>query len=191
MPRRLIDSPYIFGIHEPGGEQQMFDAGHPGWIVFSEALGHDADDLSGVDYTTYADRDLGIIVRLNHGYEPDGTIPHSSQYEAFARRVGNFVATSRGCKIWVIGNEMNYAVERPGIKVDWTRHASHRHAPPAEADPQRRSLVVRFNVLPDRSREIRTTRRHYQPRRSHHARTVRALLSPVPRYDPAHPRPRG
>ena len=22
MPRRLIDSPYIFGIHEPGGEQQ-------------------------------------------------------------------------------------------------------------------------------------------------------------------------
>ncbi len=158
MSRRLIDSPYIFGIHEPGGEQYMLDAGRPGWIVFSEALGHDPEDLSGVDYTAYADRDLGIIVRLNHGYEPDGAIPHSSQYEAFARRVGNFVATSRGCKIWVIGNEMNYAVERPGIKVDWTRHASHRHAPPAEADPQRRSLVVRFNVLPDRSREIRTTR---------------------------------
>lgn len=158
MPRRLIDSPYIFGIHEPGGEQLMLDAGRPGWIVFSEALGHDPEDLSGVDYTAYADQGLGIIVRLNHGYEPDGTIPHSSQYEAFARRVANFVATSRGCKIWVIGNEMNYAVERPGIKVDWTRHASHRHAPPAEADPQRRSLAVRFNVLPDRSREIRTTR---------------------------------
>jgi N-acetyl-anhydromuramyl-L-alanine amidase AmpD len=158
MSRRLIDSPYIFGIHEPGGEQYMLDAGRPGWIVFSEVLGHDPEELSSVDYTGYADRGLGIIVRLNHGYEPDGAIPHSSQYEAFARRVANFVAASRGCKIWVIGNEPNYAVERPGIKVDWTRHASHRHAPPAEADPQRRSLVVRFNVLPDRSREIRTTR---------------------------------
>lgn len=158
MPRPLIDSPYIFGIHEPGGEQWMVDAGRPGWIVFAEALGHDPEDTSGVDYTAYADRDLGIIVRLSHGYEPDGALPHSSLYEAFARRVANFVATSRGCKIWVIGNETNYAIERPGIKVDWTRHASHRHAPPAEADPQRRSLAVRFNILPDHSREIRTTR---------------------------------
>ena len=76
----------------------------------------------GVDYSAYADRGLGIIARLNHGYEPDGTLPHSSLYEAYARRVANFVATSRGCKIWVIGNEMNYAIERPGVKVDWSRH---------------------------------------------------------------------
>ena len=37
--------------------------------------GHDPEDASGVDYTAYADRDLGIIVRLSHGYEPDGALP--------------------------------------------------------------------------------------------------------------------
>lgn len=158
MSRPLFDSPYIFGIHEPGGEQYMLAAGRPGWILFSEVLGHDPADLSGVDYTSYAAQGLGIIVRLNHGYEPDGTLPHSSHYDAFARRVANFVTTSRGARIWVIGNEMNYAIERPGVKIDWSRHQSQRTGPPDVADPTRRALAVRFNALPDHSREIRTTR---------------------------------
>jgi N-acetyl-anhydromuramyl-L-alanine amidase AmpD len=158
MPRPLIDSPFIFGIHEPGGEQHMLDAARPGWVVFTEALGHDTEDRSGVDYSAYAERGLGIIARLNHGYEPDGTLPHSSSYEAYARRVANFVATSRGCKTWVIGNEMNYAVERPGVKVDWSRHNSVREGPPEAADPLRRGLATRFTAQPDSSREIRTTR---------------------------------
>ncbi len=158
MPRPLIDSPFIFGIHEPGGEQHMLDANRPGWIVFTESVGHDPEDRSGVDYSAYSERGLGIIARINHGYEPDGTLPHSSLYEAYARRVANFVATSRGCKIWVIGNEMNYAIERPGVKVDWSRHRSVREGPPAEADPLRRGLATRFTAMPDYSREIRTTR---------------------------------
>jgi N-acetyl-anhydromuramyl-L-alanine amidase AmpD len=158
MPRPLIDSPFIFGIHEPGGEQHMLEAGRPGWIVFTEVLGHDPEDRSGVDYSAYAERGLGIIARLNHGYEPDGTLPHSSLYEPYARRVANFVATSRGCKTWVIGNEMNYAIERPGVKVDWTRHQSVREGPPGDADPMRRGLAIRFTAQPDSSREIRTTR---------------------------------
>jgi N-acetyl-anhydromuramyl-L-alanine amidase AmpD len=158
MPRPLIDSPFIFGIHEPGGEQHMLEAARPGWIVFTEVLGHDPEDRLGVDYSAYAERGLGIIARLNHGYEPDGTLPHSSLYEAYARRVANFVGTSRGCKIWVIGNEMNYAVERPGVKVDWSRHSSVREGPAGEADPMRRGLAIRFTAQPDSSREIRTTR---------------------------------
>ena len=158
MPRPLIDSPFIFGIHEPGGEQYMLEAGRLGWIVFTEVLGHDPEDRLGVDYSAYADRGFGIIARLNHGYEPDGTLPHSSLYESYARRVANFVATSRGCKIWVIGNEMNYAVERPGVKVDWSRHNSVREGPAGEADPMRRGLAIRFTAQPDSSREIRTTR---------------------------------
>lgn len=158
MPRPLFDSPYIFGIHEPGGEPYMLAADHPGWILFTEVLGHDPADLSGVDYTSYANQDLGIIVRLDHGDEPEGVIPHSSQYEAFARRVANFVGTSRGARIWVIGNEMNYAIARPGVKIDWSRHQTRRDGPPDVADPARRGLAVRFNALPDHSREIRTTR---------------------------------
>ncbi|NJN82684.1 MAG: hypothetical protein HC802_10705, partial [Caldilineaceae bacterium] len=98
------------------------------------------------------------MCRLNNGFEPDGTIPHSSLYGEFAQRVANFVGGSRGCKIWIIGNEMNYAVERPGISVDWSRHASAQATVVEDADPLHRSLAVRFNVLPDHSTEIRTTR---------------------------------
>lgn len=158
MPRPLIDSPFIFAIHEPGGEHHMLQANRPGWIVFTESIGHEPEDRSGVDYSAYSERGLGIVARLNHGYEPEGTLPHSSLYEAFARRVANFVTTSRGCRIWVLGNEMNYAVERPGVKVDWTRHRSVRDGPAGEADPMRRGLATRFTALPDASREIRTTR---------------------------------
>lgn len=166
MSRLLIDSAYIYGIHEPGGEVYLVEpADSPaeevtgkGWVLFTEAIGHDPEDRSGIDFTTFSSQGLGVICRLNNGYEPDGTLPHSSQYENFARRVANFVAVSRGCKLWVIGNEMNYAVERPGIQIDWSRHKSRRDGPPESADPQRHGLAVRFNVLPDHSAEIRTTR---------------------------------
>jgi N-acetyl-anhydromuramyl-L-alanine amidase AmpD len=157
-PRPLHDSDYLYAIHEPGGEDYMLAAKRPGWVIFTEAVGHDVEDFSSLDFTTFADDGLGVICRINHGYEPEGTLPHSSLYEAFARRVANFVGTSRGCKIWVIGNEMNYAVERPGIVIDWSRHQSTRGGPPEAADPMRRGLPVRFNVIPDHSTEIRTTR---------------------------------
>ena len=156
--RPLFDTESIFGIYEPGGEQLMLQAGRSGWIVFSEAIGGDPDDRRGVDFRPFSEQGLGVICRINYGYEPHGTIPHSSQYEAFARRVANFVQTSRGCKIWVIGNEMNYAVERPGIQIDWSRHGSGLSDVLDEADPLHHGLPVRFNVLPDYSDEIRTTR---------------------------------
>lgn len=158
MTRPLFDTEYLYGLHEAGGEQLMLDAGRSGWIVFNEAIGHDPADKRGADFSRWSDQGLGIICRLNNGFPPDGTIPHSSMYEQFARRVANFVAASAGCKIWVIGNEMNYAVERPGVQVDWSRHASARATNPEQSDPQRRGLVTRFNVLPDHSTEIRTTR---------------------------------
>ncbi len=158
MPRPLIDSEFLFGLHEPGGEELMLSAGRRGWILFCEAIGHDPTDRTGVDFTTFSSRGLGIMCRLNHGYPPDGTIPHSSLYEQFAQRMANFVATSRGCKIWIIGNEMNYAVERPGIQIDWSRHPTIYGPTPEESDPMRRGLSVRFNALPDLSTEIRTTR---------------------------------
>ncbi|MCL4859409.1 MAG: hypothetical protein KJZ93_08380 [Caldilineaceae bacterium] len=158
MSRTLYDSDYIFAIHEPGGEPAMLAAGRPGWVVFCEAIGHDPNDRTGIDFTTFSNQGLGVICRLNNGYEPDGTLPYSRDYEKFARRVANFVAVSRGCKIWVIGNEMNYAVERPGIQIDWSRHATQRTGPAEKADPTRRGLAVRFNALPDNSTEIRTTR---------------------------------
>ena len=109
----LFESEYLFGLHDPGGERYMIEAGKPGWIVFTEGIGHDPNNRSGADYRPYSSRGLGIITRLNNGYYPEGTIPNSSDYANFAKRCANFVANSPGCKIWIIGNEMNYRIERP------------------------------------------------------------------------------
>lgn len=108
-----LESNYIFGIHEAGGERHMAEVGRRGWIVFTEEIGHDPTVRDGRDYRVYSDQGFGVIVRLNNGYFPNGTIPNSQNYNAFAQRCAAFVAASSGCKIWIIGNEMNYQIERP------------------------------------------------------------------------------
>lgn len=85
----------------------------PGWIIVTEAIGSDPHDHSGRDYTEWTRQGFSIICRLNNGYYPAGTIPHSSQYEDFARRCGNFVRATPGITISIIGNEPNHANERP------------------------------------------------------------------------------
>ena len=121
MARPLNDSPFLYGFHDPGGEDIMAEQGIFGWIFFTEELGSDPNNQSGRDYTPWSNRGFGILARLNNGYEPDGTIPNSSRYAQFAQRCANFVAHSPGCHIWIIGNEMNYAVERPGVQYDWSQ----------------------------------------------------------------------
>ena len=114
MPDRIRYPPHIFGLHDPGGEHLMLEAGRPGWVLVTEAIGANPNDQSGGDYRYLSDRGLGVIVRLNNAYHPGGTIPYSSHYRDFARRCGNFVENSRGCHIWIIGNEPNLPWERPG-----------------------------------------------------------------------------
>jgi hypothetical protein len=106
--------PYIFGMHDRGGEHLMLEKNRPGWVLVTEGIGADPNNHSGGNYTDLANRGLGVIVRLNNGYGTAGTIPFSSQYDDFARRCGNFVEASPGCHRWIIGNEMNLAWERPG-----------------------------------------------------------------------------
>lgn len=108
------ESPYLFGLHDRGGEHYMGWAGRKGWVLCTEALGAQPDDWNSRSYADLAEKGYGVIVRLNNGYGHAGTLPHSDHDEAFARRCGNFVERSGGCHIWVIGNEMNLAVERPG-----------------------------------------------------------------------------
>lgn len=106
--------PWIFGIHDPGGEYLMVEQGKTGWVVVTEEIGRDPDNQTGGDYSALAAAGHGVIVRLNHGYEPNGTIPLPEYYGDFATRCGNFVQNSTGCHIWIIGNEPNLAVEWPG-----------------------------------------------------------------------------
>lgn len=107
------ESPYIFGLHEPGGESHMAAKGKKGWIVFTEGIGHDAGATGGGNYEGFSNAGYGVIVRLNNGYGTEGTLPCESDYDAFAARAASFVASSSGSHIWVIGNEANLAAEWP------------------------------------------------------------------------------
>jgi hypothetical protein len=98
-------------MHDRGAEQLFLDAGKPGWIVVTVKV--NPPDSNG-DFSALANAGFGVIVRLNNGYNQEGTIPHSSQYDAFAQQCANFVAASRGARIWIIGNETNFPGERPG-----------------------------------------------------------------------------
>jgi hypothetical protein len=105
--------PYIYGLHEPGGEQLMLDAGRPGWVLELARIGHDPGNVPSGNYSVHTSRGLRVIARLNHGYGSEGTIPRRDLYPAFARACASFVARCRGCNTWIIGNEPNHEVERP------------------------------------------------------------------------------
>ncbi len=113
------ESPWLFGMHEPGGESRMSGANHPGWIVFTEEIGHNPGDIGGKSYSWASDQHYGVIVRLNNGYNDDsknyhpGALPCESEYGNFAQRAANFVAHSSGAHIWLIGNETNFSREWP------------------------------------------------------------------------------
>ncbi len=111
MPNLSPLPPYIYGLHDIGGQDEMLNARRPGWILDSVDLRVQA----GADYSSLSANGLGVVVRLNHGYEPDGTIPPSSQYESFAVRCAGYVENSSGAHIWIIGNEMNNSAERPRL----------------------------------------------------------------------------
>ncbi len=149
MPRPMFDSPYLFGLHDPGGEYLMAQANRRGWILFTVEVGSDPNNQSSFDFTPWSSQDYGIICRINNGYGSTGTIPHSSQYADYARRVANFVAGSRGCKIWVIGNEMNHSQEWPAAPSAVRAAAStdvqlHRGR---DVDPNGHGSPTRFSAL--------------------------------------------
>ena len=118
------ESAYIFGIHDPGGEQLMADMKRKGWVLITEEVGRNPHDQGGKDYSALQNAGYGVIVRLNHGYaNPSfgsypGTIPEADEngqrYQEFAVRCGNFAENSKGCHIWIIANEMNHPNEWPG-----------------------------------------------------------------------------
>ncbi len=137
----------LYGLHDAGGEQLFLDAGVQGWIVFNEYIGLDRADNAGVDYSAWADRGFGVIVKLQHAFNPGGTLPEPVKYAQFAARCARFVAVSAGCQIWVIGNEMNYWPSRPGAYAKTYVPLLGEISDPAEVQAILRSLPERFDAL--------------------------------------------
>lgn len=102
----------LYGLHDQGGEEVLQ---YGDWIVISELVGNGM----GRDYRSLSERGINVIVRLNHGYGRDGTIPLPDKYDYFAQQCAMFVETSIGCSRWIIGNEPNHEQEWPqGQTID-------------------------------------------------------------------------
>ncbi len=135
MPRPLFDSEYLYGFHDPGGEHIMLGRGIPGWVVVTTAIGSNPNDRSGQDFSFLSNRGLGVIVRLNNGYAPAGTLPFQRDYDAFAQRCANFVEASSGARIWIVGNEPNHPIEWPGAQWDWSAVPPRPIRPDTRGEP--------------------------------------------------------
>ncbi len=122
------ESAWIFGIHGAGATTPVDfrflfkDKGKTGWVLFTEAIGHNPNHGGGHDFSSWSNDGYGVITRLNNGYEPSGTIPESSKYEDFAKSCAAYVRNSKGCRIWIVGNEQNNVREHPGGAEHPTEH---------------------------------------------------------------------
>ena len=119
---------WIFGIHAAGATTPadfrfLFQGKQKtGWVLFTEAIGAEPGHGGGHDYSPWSQNGYGVIVRLNHGYEPAGTLPVRDRYADFARACARYVENSQGCHVWIIGNEQNNVREHPGGAEDPDEH---------------------------------------------------------------------
>ncbi len=119
---------WIFGIHGAtadgtGDFRYLFQGkDKTGWVLFTQTVGTDPSHGSGHDVTMWSHSGYGVIIRLNHAYEPAGTLPVRAQYANFARACARYVQNSQGCHIWIIGNEQNNVREHPGGAANPVEH---------------------------------------------------------------------
>ncbi len=131
-------SPHIFGIHavdivdDPYSKDAIRGLyqgkGKKGWILFTQACGRTPTAIQPNNdirafFWEWASQGYGVIVRLNNGYEPHGTLPEARYYDAFADTAARWVElflkradVPAGDYTWTIqiGNEQNNPREHPG-----------------------------------------------------------------------------
>jgi hypothetical protein len=111
---------HLYGVHDYAQEWAALfkSAGKTGWSVETVEVGDNPNDMSGADFRHIEAQGLTVICRINYSHHGQGTIPLLSRYNEFAARVRNFVAATKGCHFFIIGNEPNLAGERPsGVPI--------------------------------------------------------------------------
>jgi len=134
----LTISPHIFGMHAAQLSDDhktkdpirgLFNGKHKkGWTFFTELVARRPQDVqlnqdSRNRLWDWANAGYGVIVRLNYGYHPTGTLPESQYYDEFAAACARWVELylkepnlSREQYTWTIqiANEQNNPNEHPG-----------------------------------------------------------------------------
>ncbi len=102
---------------DPDGLQTAL--GHlPGWAVFQRSLFSDATVYRGDDWTGLSDAGTAVICCLEWESGSGGTVPGVEHLPAFASRCREYVQGTRGCHIWVVGDEPNRSSQWPGAAAD-------------------------------------------------------------------------
>ena len=102
---------------DPDGLQTAL--GHPpGWAVFQRSLFSDATVYRGDDWTGLSDAGTAVICCLEWEPGSGGTVPGFEHLPAFASRCREYVQGTRGCHIWVVGDEPNRSSQWPGAAAD-------------------------------------------------------------------------
>jgi hypothetical protein len=107
LPRGICA--WLYGVHD-AYDRALFSGGKTGWVLFTERV---VSEQGNMAYEDWAINGYGVIARLNNDYGGTGTIPVPSEYDRFARNCAEWVRRSRGCRVYVIGNEMNNPREWP------------------------------------------------------------------------------
>jgi hypothetical protein len=135
-------SAWIFGIHGAGSTEtedfrHLFEnTGKRGWVLFTDAIGRNPQGLGHNEALrtglwNWAESGYGVMLRLNYGYEPTGTLPPSPYYGEFAATAARYAELylkheerDPRTYTWVIiiGNEQNNVREHPGGSVAPTEH---------------------------------------------------------------------
>ncbi len=133
---------WIFGIHGAGAAEtedfrHLFQGtGKRGWVLFTESIGRHPQNLQPNEALRqklwdWARSGFGVVIRLNYGYEPSGTLPESRYYEDFAATCARWVELylkrpemppSHYTWVLTIGNEQNNVREHPGGANDPIEH---------------------------------------------------------------------
>jgi hypothetical protein len=159
----------IFGIHAVSVADDHISRDHirelyagthkKGWIFFTEICGRHAHTIVGSGKLRrrlwdWADQGYGVVIRLNHGYEPGGTLPESRFYADYAAAAARWVAfylrdseRSPGDYTWTIqiGNEQNNPREHPG----GSEHPAEHITPELYADAFNQTYAQIKAVLPN------------------------------------------
>jgi predicted flap endonuclease-1-like 5' DNA nuclease len=129
---------WIFGMHaadissdSPDTQRRiraLFESQNKGgWVFFTEGIGVNPDFPLNPTHRQrlwdWSQAGYGVVVRLNHGYHPSGTLPTSDKYDAFAQTCARWAEqhlkhddVPSHTYTWIIqiGNEQNNVSEHPG-----------------------------------------------------------------------------
>ena len=105
------------GLHDEEGGHWLKQNALSGWCLPAIGIGTGAREL---DFRPFEDVGIRVIVRLNYGFEPAGTLPdpdNQAETDGFVAAILRTMELSKGVSGYVLGNEPNNPAEFPNKKA--------------------------------------------------------------------------